>query len=585
MCGILGIFNIVGRYENVRKLATTLSRRLRHRGPDACGVYIYEVEPGVWNIICHERLSICDLSDNGKQPFLLQKQDQKPVAFAANGEIYNYLEIKKKYESKYPLQGSSDCEIIGALYSEFGGKEMWNHLEGMFGVIIYDPNTNEFYASRDHVGVIPLYWGVGKHGEIYVTSELKAIDDQCVELSILLPGHYLDKNKTPTQWYQPLWHDEEYFPNNQIDYKELREQLTQAVYEQLQGDAPFGLFISGGVDSSIVAAITVRLVKEGKIDIKKRGMDKVHSFCIGLKGSPDIESSRKVAEYLGTEHHAFIYTPEEGIDAIPDVIYHTETYNNTTIRASTPMYILARKIKALGIKYCLTGEGADELFGGYLYFHKAPNAEELHRECVRKVKDLYKYDLLRANKSTMAWGLEVRPPFLHRSFVEYAMSIDPNDKMPRNFPKNIEKYILRAAFDDKSKPYLPSEILWRQKEQFSDGVGYLWRDSITAYCETVISDKDFSDREIIYEINTPRNKEQFWYRQCFEHHFPSKEAALTVPYALSIACSTEKALEWCESFKKNTDESGRAVLGIHQQSEQLKGTLNDGENAAKTVKN
>lgn len=345
------------------------------------------------------------------------------------------------------------------------------------------------------------------------------------------------------------------------------------------------MFISGGVDSSLIAAITVRLVAEGKIDIHKRGMDKVHSFCIGLEGSPDIEASHKVAEYLGTEHHAFVYTPAEGIDAIPDVIYHTETYNNTTIRASTPMYILARKVKALGIKYCLTGEGADELFGGYLYFHKAPNAEEFHKECVRKVKDLYKYDLLRANKSTMAWGLEVRPPFLHKAFIEYAMSIDPNDKVPRNFPKNIEKYILRAAFDDKSKPYLPSDVLWRQKEQFSDGVGYLWRDSITAYCEAVVSDKEFNDREILYEINTPRNKEQFWYRQCFEEHFPTKEAALTVPYALSIACSTEKALEWCESFKKNTDESGRAVLGIHTQSELLKGTSNDHETISKNVKN
>ena len=348
----------------------------------------------------------------------------------------------------------------------------------MWAFFVYDKKTNVFYAARDHVGIIPCYIGVGKNGERYISSELKAISSECESVDILLPGHYLTNDWVQRPWYMPKWQNMDAVPANAVDFDEFRGQLTEAVRSHLTCDVPFGLLLSGGVDSSIIASIAMRLVKQHQVDIKRLGMKEVHSFCIGLEDSPDLEKSRQVAKAIGTTHHEFVFTVQEGLDALPQVVHHLETFNPTTLRAGTPMYLMARKIKALGIKMVLTGEGADEILGGYLYFHKAPNAVEFHKETVRKVNDLYKYDLLRANKSGLAFGLEVRPPFLHKPFLEYSMAINPEAKMPSNCPRNIEKYILRKSFDDPKDPYLPDEVLWRQKEQFSDGVGYKWLESI-----------------------------------------------------------------------------------------------------------
>mmetsp|Transcript_17095 Transcript_17095/g.14975 ORF Transcript_17095/g.14975 Transcript_17095/m.14975 type:complete len:457 (+) Transcript_17095:380-1750(+) len=448
------------------------------------------------------------------------------------------------------------------MWQEFG-KDCVHELNGMFGFVVYDAKTGSFFAARDHVGIIPVYYGSGKNGEKYIASELKAISSVAEDIQILPPGHYITDEWKPVQWYKPKWQDMEYIPSGKLDYQEFRDQLTEAVRTHLMSDVPFGLLISGGVDSSLVAAIAVRLVKEGKVSIKDKHMDAVHSFCIGKEDSPDIKAARKVAEYLGTTHHEFTFTLDDGLDSIPECIYHMETFNPTTIRAGTPMFLMARKIKALGIKVVLSGEGADELLGGYLYFHKAPNEQEFHKETIRKVKDLYRYDLLRANKTTMAWGVEARPPFLYKTFIEYCMNLDPKHKHPKNNDLKIEKYILRKAFDTPEGPYIPSEVLWRQKEQFSDGVGYSWVDGVHDFVQKYITDDEFSKRFEAYPTNTPTSKEMLWFRKIFERYFPSDAAIKTVPFNKSIACSTEHALEWDESFKKNTDESGRAILGVH----------------------
>ncbi|CAD8043627.1 unnamed protein product [Paramecium primaurelia] len=561
MCGILAIFNIKGTYIEVRTLAYNLSKRQRHRGPDRSRIIIIEAGPNTYHILAHERLNIVDLSDRGRQPF--QLVDDQNIYYMQNGELYNYWSIKPDFEKKYKFSSNSDSEIVGMLYKEYGPNDFWNHMDGMHATILLDMNNKTYYAGRDHIGIIPLYYGYNKDGALFLSSELKGIHDQVVEIKQFPPGHYIDQTHEIKKWYNPLWHNFDHIPTGEINFQEMRDKFIDVVRREVKGDAPFGLFISGGVDSSIVAGIVAKLIKNGEIDLSKRGMRKVHSFCIGLEGSPDLHFARKVAEYHGFEHHSFTYTVEEGLDYIPEVIYHTETFNNTTIRASTPMYMMCRRIKALGIKICLTGEGSDELFGGYLYFHKAPNRVEFHQELIRKLNDLHKYDLLRANKACLAWGIETRPPFMNKSWIEYVMSIDPKYKMINAFQPQIEKYILRKAFEDLENPFVPQEILWRQKEQFSDGVGYSWRDGIIERANQLISDQEFSQASTTYPLSTPRDKEQYWFRQVYSNAFPSDSAALSVPYAKSIACSTEKALEWDEAFKKNTDESGRAVLSIH----------------------
>ncbi|CAD8052116.1 unnamed protein product [Paramecium sonneborni] len=561
MCGILAIFNIKGTYIEVRTLAYNLSKRQRHRGPDRSRIIIIEAGPDTYHVLAHERLNIVDLSDRGRQPF--QLVDDQNVYYMQNGELYNYWSIKPELEKKYKFSSNSDSEIVGMLYKEYGANDFWNHMDGMHATIVLDMNKKTYYAGRDHIGIIPLYYGYNKDGALFLSSELKGIHDQVVEVKQFPPGHYIDETHEIKKWYNPVWHNFDYIPTGEINFQEMRDRFIDVVRREVKGDAPFGLFISGGVDSSIVAGIVAKLIKNGEIDLSKRGMRKVHSFCIGLEGSPDLHFARKVAEFHGFEHHSFTYTVEEGLDYIPEVIYHTETFNNTTIRASTPMYMMCRRIKALGIKICLTGEGSDELFGGYLYFHKAPNRIEFHQELIRKLNDLHKYDLLRANKACLAWGIETRPPFMNKQWIEYVMSIDPKYKMINAFQPQIEKYILRKAFEDLEHPYVPQEILWRQKEQFSDGVGYSWRDGLIERANQLISDQQFQQASITYPLSTPRDKEQFWFRQVYSTAFPSDSAALTVPYAKSIACSTEKALEWDEAFKKNTDESGRAVLSIH----------------------
>jgi len=560
MCGILAIFGAQGNTKLLRQKAVRLQRRFRHRGPDGCGTEVFERE-GTCDILCHERLMITEPSDKGKEP--KQSVANEDIVYTYNGEIYNYPEIRKKYEHVYNFVGNCDCQAIDVLWDQYG-PDMCQHINGMFGFVIYNKKTGQFFAARDHVGIIPLYIGTDKSGAMYITSEVKALVGECDRVDILYPGHYITNEWVQKQWYKPEWHNMNVIPKNPVNLKELNDQLTEAVRSHMMVDVPFGLLISGGVDSSLIAAITMRLIREGEIDIKSKGMKEVHSFCVGLQDSPDLIAARKVAEAVGTTHHEFVYTVEEGIDTMPEVVYHLETYNPTTLRAGTPMYLMARKIKALGVKMVLTGEGADEIFGGYLYFHKAPNEVEFHKETVRKVQDLYRYDLLRANKSMLAFGIECRPPFLHRPFVEYAMSIDPKDKHPKNNNLHIEKYILRKAFDDEKNPYIPSDVLWRQKEQFSDGVGYRWMEGIQAYVNEIISDEEYAQKEKTFPLNTPTSKEMYWHRQTFENAFLSQEIVKTVPFAKSIACSTEAALEWDESFKKNTDESGRAVLGVHK---------------------
>ncbi|CAD8051012.1 unnamed protein product [Paramecium sonneborni] len=573
MCGILAILNIKGTEVQVRARAYELSRRIRHRGPDRSKIIVLEVSPGLYHVISHERLGLVDLSDRGRQPF--QMIDDDNIFYMQNGELYDYWDVRPELEKKYHFSSNSDTEIVGMLYKEYGPGAFWNHLNGMFATVLIDMNTKSFQAGRDHIGIVPLYYGFNKDGSLFLSSELKGIHDQVIEVKQFPPGHYIDETCTIKRWYNPSWHNFDLIPTGEINFEELRDRFIEVVKREVQGDAPFGLFISGGVDSSIVAGIVAKLIKKGDIDLSKRGMRKVHSFCIGLEGSPDLHFAKKVADFHGFEHHSFTYTVDEGLDYIPEVIYYTETFNNTTIRASTPMYMMCRRIKALGIKICLTGEGSDELFGGYLYFHKAPNRVEFHQELIRKLHDLHKYDLLRANKACLAWGIETRPPFMNKQWIEYVMQIDPKYKMINAFEPQMEKYILRKAFEDLEHPFVPQDILWRQKEQFSDGVGYNWRDGIIKRANHLISDQEFSQASIKYPISTPRNKEQYWFRQIYSSYFQSDSAVLTVPFAKSIACSTEKALEWDDAFKKNTDESGRAVLAVHNDA--IKETIQQDE--------
>ena len=553
MCGIVGIFDIKEQSSELRKKALRMSQKIRHRGPDWSGIYC-----GSHAILCHERLSIVD-PQSGKQP--LYSPDGKQV-LAVNGEIYNHQQIRQETASEYEYQTGSDCEVILALYRAHGINFL-ERLSGIFAFALYDEERDEYLIARDPIGVIPLYIGHDKDGKTYVASELKALEGFCDEYEPFLPGHYLySREGVMRRWYTRDWMEYDAVKDNPADIDKLRVGLQEAVKQQLMSDVPYGVLLSGGLDSSIISAIAQKYAAKRVEDGGQTGAwwPRLHSFAVGLKGAPDLEKARCVAEHIGTVHHEINYTIQEGLDAIRDVIYFTETYDVTTVRASTPMYLLARVIKSMGIKMVLSGEGADEIFGGYLYFHKAPSAQAFHEETVRKLSKLHWYDCLRANKSLSAWGVEGRVPFLDRDFLDIAMRLNPQAKM---CPGQVtEKKILRQAFAD----MLPEEIAWRQKEQFSDGVGYSWIDTLKKITSEQVSDEQMAHAAERFPIHTPLCKEEYFYRSIFEEHFPSKSAALSVNQEASVACSTAIALEWDAAWKEMNDPSGRAVAGVHQQA-------------------
>ena len=541
-----------------------MSQKIRHRGPDWSGIHC-----GKSAILAHERLSIVD-PESGKQP--LFSPDGKQV-LAVNGEIYNHQDIRREFPD-YQFQTGSDCEVILALYRQFlstssssisskGIIALLERLSGIFAFALYDEERDEFLIARDPIGVIPLYIGYDSDGKVYVASELKALEGQCERYEPFLPGHYYwSREPGMKRYYQRDWMDYDAVKDNPANSEEIRQGLRAAVKRQLMSDVPYGVLLSGGLDSSIISAVAERY-SENRIEDdgkSKAWWPRLHSFAVGLKGAPDLEKARLVAEHIGTVHHEINYTIQEGLDAIRDVIYFIETYDVTTVRASTPMYLLARVIKSMGIKMVLSGEGADEIFGGYLYFHKAPSAKEFHDETVRKLSKLYMYDCLRANKSLSAWGVEGRVPMLDKEFLDIAMRLNPKAKMCPG--QTIEKRILREAFQD----MLPEEIAWRQKEQFSDGVGYSWIDTLKAITTAAVSDEQMAHAAERFPINTPLNKEEYYYRSIFAEHFPSDSAARSVPQEASVACSTAIAREWDEAFKKLNDPSGRAVSGVHEQA-------------------
>ncbi len=555
MCGILAVTGVdIEDRPELRRRVLALSRRLRHRGPDWSGI---EQQPRAY--LAHERLGIVD-PGSGKQPLL---DDTGDLALVVNGEIYNHRALRSRYPD-YPFRTGSDCEVILPLWKELGPACV-HELDGMFAFVISNAKTGEVYAARDHMGIVPLYYGVGRDGSTWFASEMKALVDDCERFASFPPGHaWLDG--TLSAWFQPAWHSETNVPTAPLDPAALKEALEQAVVKRMMSDVPWGVLLSGGLDSSLVSAIAARHAGRRVEDDEQSEAwwPRLHSFSIGLEGAPDLAAARKVAGSLGTVHYEYTFTVQEGLDAIPDVIYHLETFDVTTIRASTPMYLMARKIRALGVKMVLSGEGADEIFGGYLYFHKAPNAEEFHHENVRKLKTLHLYDCLRANKSMCAWGVETRVPFLDKHFLATALSFDPTAKMSGTHPDGprIEKHCLRAAFDTKDDPYLADEILWRQKEQFSDGVGYNWIDSIKEHVEAEVSDTMMAQASFRFPENTPATKEAYYFRSIFEEHYPQPSSRATVPGGPSIACSTPAAIAWDEAFKNMVDPSGRAV-GVH----------------------
>ena len=553
MCGIVGIFDIKEQSSELRNKALRMSQKIRHRGPDWSGIYC-----GGHAILCHERLSIVD-PQSGKQP--LYSPDGRQV-LAVNGEIYNHQAIRQATADSYEYQTGSDCEVILALYRAHG-IHFLEQLSGIFAFALYDEERDEYLIARDPIGVIPLYIGHDADGKTYVASELKALEGFCDEYEPFLPGHYLySREGVMRRWYTRDWMDYEAVKDNGADIDSLRVGLQEAVKRQLMSDVPYGVLLSGGLDSSIISAIAQKFAARRVEDGGQTGAwwPRLHSFAVGLKGAPDLEKARLVAEHIGTVHHEINYTIQEGLDALRDVIYFTETYDVTTVRASTPMYLLARVIKSMGIKMVLSGEGADEIFGGYLYFHKAPSARAFHEETVRKLGKLHWYDCLRANKSLSAWGVEGRVPFLDRDFLDIAMRLNPKAKMCPG--QEIEKKILRQAFAD----LLPEEIAWRQKEQFSDGVGYSWIDTLKRITSEQVSDEQMAHAAERFPIHTPLCKEEYFYRSIFEEHFPSRSAALSVNQEASVACSTSIALEWDAAWKQMNDPSGRAVSGVHQQA-------------------
>ena len=578
MCGFVGAFDLnagsqpidEGLREQLRKQVLDMSRTIRHRGPDWTGVYT-----GNNAILSHERLAIVD-PFSGKQPLV---SDDGKIILAVNGEIYNHKSIREEFKGKYNFKTQSDCEVIIPLYKTYG-VDFLEKLSGIFAFALYDSEKDVYLISRDEIGVIPLYQGWDKQGRYYVASELKALEGHCQTIEEFPNGCYFySKDKTVTRWYKRSWESYDNVKDNPKATNEkgevvnasviekIRNGLEEAVKKQLMSDVPYGVLLSGGLDSSIIAAITQKYAKKRiETDSKEEAWwPQLHSFAVGLEGSPDLVAAQKAADYIGTVHHEIHFTIQEALDSLEDVIYHIETYDITTVRASTPMYLLARAIKAMGIKMVLSGEGSDELFGGYLYFHKAPDAKEFHEELVRKMSKLHLYDCLRANKSLMAWGVEGRVPFLDKEFIDIAMNINPSDKMNIRLPdgkQRMEKWILRKAFED----MLPAEICWRQKEQFSDGVGYSWIDTLKKITEEKVSDAEFARRENRFPVNTPKTKEEYYYREIYSKLFPSDSAAKVVPHEAGVACSTAKALEWDAAWKNMDEPSGRAIAGVHDKA-------------------
>ncbi len=553
MCGIVSILNVKQQTHSLREKALRMSQKIRHRGPDWSGIYC-----GGSAILAHERLSIVD-PESGGQP--LYSPDRRQV-LAVNGEIYNHQTIRKQYAGKYDFQTGSDCEVILALYRD-KGINFLEDLSGIFAFVLYDEEKDMFLIARDPIGVIPLYIGYDEDGTVYVASELKALEGQCDRYEPFLPGHYYySGDPGMKRYYTRDWMDYEAVKDNPASVSDIHDALEDAVRRQLMSDVPYGVLLSGGLDSSVISAIAEKF-SEMRIEDNlqtKAYWPRLHSFAVGLKGAPDLDKARLVAEHIGTVHHEINYTIQEGLDAIRDVIYFIETYDVTTVRASTPMYLLARVIKSMGIKMVLSGEGADEIFGGYLYFHKAPSAKDFHEETVRKLSKLYLYDCLRANKSLSAWGVEGRVPFLDKEFLDVAMRTNPQAKMCPG--QTMEKRIVREAFAD----MLPEAVAWRQKEQFSDGVGYSWIDTLKRITSEAVSDEQMAHAAERFPINPPQNKEEYYYRTIFEEHFPSESAARSVPSEASVACSTAIALEWDAAFKGMNDPSGRAVKGVHEQA-------------------
>ena len=553
MCGIVCAFDLKQSQEDLRPQILEMSKRIRHRGPDWSGIFSNEKA-----LMGHERLAIVDPT-SGNQP--LYSQNRRYV-LAANGEIYNHQELRKQFEGKYNFSTASDCEVILALYQE-KGPSFVDEMNGIFGFAIYDTQEDTYFIARDHMGIIPLYMGWDQHGTFYVASELKALEGVCTKIELFPPGHYYySKDDSPVRWYTRDWMEYDAVNENSTSINDIHDALADAVHRQLMSDVPYGVLLSGGLDSSVTSALAKRFaakrIESG--DEQTAWWPQLHSFSVGLEGSPDLAAAQKVADHIGTVHHEIKFTIQEGLDAIRDVIFHLETYDITTVRASTPMYLMARAIKALGIKMVLSGEGADELFGGYLYFHKAPTAKDFHEETVRKLDKLHQYDCLRANKSLAAWGIEGRVPFLDKEFMDVAMRINPQDKMIN--AERMEKWVVRKAFED----YLPESVAWRQKEQFSDGVGYSWIDTLKEVVEEAVSDEQMANAHYRFPAQTPQNKEEFYYRSIFEEHFPSEAAALSVPSVPSVACSTPIALEWDEAFKNMNDPSGRAVAKVHDEA-------------------
>lgn len=553
MCGIVCAFNLKQKTEDLRPQILEMAKKIRHRGPDWSGIYSNDKV-----IMAHERLAIVDPA-SGKQPLL---SEDKNLVLAANGEIYNHRDLRKQLKTVYNFQTESDCEVILALYKE-KGVGFLDDLNGIFGFAIYDVVEDEYLVARDHMGIIPLYIGWDQNGTFYVASELKALEGVCAKIELFPPGHYLSsKDGKLVKWYSREWTAFDAVKENKTCIAEIKEALEAAVHRQLMSDVPYGVLLSGGLDSSITSAIAKKYSQKRieTDDASEAWWPQLHSFSVGLEGSPDLAAAKKVAAHIGTVHHEIKFTIQEGLDAIRDVIYQLETYDVTTVRASTPMYLMARVIKSMGIKMVLSGEGADELFGGYLYFHKAPNAKEFHEETVRKLSKLHQYDCLRANKSLAAWGIEGRVPFLDKEFIDVAMQINPQDKMING--ERMEKWVLRKAFED----MLPESVAWRQKEQFSDGVGYSWIDTLKEVVAAEVTDEQLANAKYKFPIQTPTSKEEFYYRSIFAEHFPSDTAALSVPQEASVACSTQIALEWDEAFKNMNDPSGRAVAKVHAEA-------------------
>lgn len=553
MCGFVGAFDLTQDLIGLRSQVLKMAKRIRHRGPDWSGIYCGEKA-----ILVHERLSIVDIKSGG-QP--LYNKD-KNLVLAVNGEIYNHQNIRNRFKGKYEFQSNSDCEVLLALYQE-KGVNLFDELNGIYAFALYDIENNSYLIGRDHMGIIPLYMGYDDFGQFYVASELKALEGICPNIKEFPAGYYYDsRDGELKQWYKRDWMEYDNVKDNDTDLEVLRKGLEDAVHRQLMSDVPYGVLLSGGLDSSIISAVAKKFAAR-RIENNNETeawWPQLHSFAIGLKGAPDLIAAQKVADHIGTVHHEIHFTVEEALDALSDVIYHIETYDVTTVRASTPMYLLARFIKSMGVKMVLSGEGSDEIFGGYLYFHKAPNAKALHEETVRKLDKLHLYDCLRANKTLAAWGVEGRVPFLDKEFMDIAMRMNPQDKICGN--GKMEKYALRKAFEG----YLPESVTWRQKEQFSDGVGYNWIDTLREVASKKVTDKQMEKAAERFPINPPMSKEEYWYRTMFEEHFPSASAAGTVPSVPSVACSSAVALEWDASFKNRIDPSGRAVKTVHTEA-------------------